>query len=72
MNSEKAGSILGVGPACRVSAERIGESWAKATRKQLESERGRGEAPHQRPSNALTGTGRGVLFSSLITKESVH
>lgn len=45
---------------------------AKAGRKLRECERGRGEAPHQRPINALTDTERGTLFSSLITKESVH
>lgn len=45
---------------------------AKARRKLGESERNRGEVPHQRPINASIGTGRGALFSSLITKESVH
>ncbi len=63
-HSEKAGSIRCVYRLlciCRTSA-----------RKLRESERGRGEAPHQRPISALIDTGRGALFSSLITKESVH
>ncbi len=72
MNSEKAGSIRCVGPACCVSAEGMGESYAKVVRKLRESEHGGGEAPHELPAGARIGTGRGSLFSSLITKESVH
>ena len=50
---------------CRMYARKLREKLRKR-------ERGRGEAPHQRPINALIDTVRGTLFSSLITKESVH
>lgn len=57
MNSEKAGSIRCVGPACCVSEEGMDESYAKVVRKLRESERGGGEALYELPVDARIDTG---------------